>query len=403
MKTLIVTILAANLLIDLMVELLNLKSFPNTEQYKRRRSYFQENMKVGFAEQGVQFLFWIVAFQSPFFERLDLAIGSVIQSTIWKGAVWLIAISAIRALISFPFQAFSTFSTESRFGFNKTTVQTFFADRIKGALLGVTLGLPILALLLYIFQAMGPNAWWMCWLILTGLSLVMGYLAPALILPLFNRFESLPEGSLRSSIEAYARKEDFPMGGTFVMDGSKRSTKRNAFFTGFGKLRKLVLFDTLIANHEPDEILAVVAHEMGHFKCGHIPKMILLSVLTQGLLFWILGRFLTDPRAPVWIQQTLGLSEYSLAGAFLLMSILYLPISRVLSIGLMALSRKHEYEADDYSKRTFGKSAALVSALRKMETDHLAHPSPHWLKVLLEYSHPPVDLREKALISETQI
>jgi STE24 endopeptidase len=187
------------------------------------------------------------------------------------------------------------------------------------------------------------------------------------------------------------------MGGTFIMDGSKRSTKRNAFFTGFGKLRKLVLFDTLVSKHTQDEVVAIVAHEMGHFKLGHIPKMIGLSVITQGILFWTLGLFLGDPRSQGWVQDTLGLSHPSLAGAFLLISLLYTPISRVLSVGMLWLSRKHEYEADAYSSNTYGKPQALVDALQKMEVDHLSHPSPHWLKVMFEYSHPPVHERARAL------
>ena len=401
MKTLIVGILLANLVIDLIVELLNLKAFPSSQEFQRRRSYFSENLRVGFAEQVIQLIFWLLAFHSPFLNQLDLLVSSAWDSPVWRGSIWLIAVTGVRSLLSLPFQAYSTFSIEARYGFNTTTVSTFLLDRLKGAILGVALGAPILALLLYLFEAMGPNAWWISWISITGLSLVLGYLAPAIVLPIFNKFKPLPEGTLRSSIQDYAQKEQFPMNGTFVMDGSKRSTKRNAFFTGFGKLRKLVLFDTLISHHEPDEIVAVVAHEMGHFKLGHIPKMIGLSIFTQGLLFWALGRFLADPMASVWVQETLGLSNYSLAGAFLLISLLYLPLSKLLSIGVLALSRRHEYEADDYSRRTYGKPEALISALKKMETDHLAHPSPHWLKVLLEYSHPPVQHRSRALIGET--
>jgi STE24 endopeptidase len=248
-----------------------------------------------------------------------------------------------------------------------------------------------------LFEKVGANAWWISWLTMSGIGLLLGYLAPAIFLPLFNRFEPLPTGELRTQIETYARREQFPIQGTFVMDGSKRSTKRNAFFTGFGKLRKLALFDTLIEGHSSEEIVAIVAHEMGHFKLGHIPKMILASIATQGALFWILGRFLADANSAIQVQTTLGLVQPSLAGSFLLMSVLYLPLSRIFTLVSLQLSRRHEFEADRYSKETFGKPEALISALEKMETDHLSHPSPHWLKVALEYSHPPVSKRAIAL------
>ncbi len=397
MRTLVIAILVANLLLDLVVETLNFKAFPQEAELEKRRAYLRENLKIGFLDQGVQLGFWITVFHLPLLETWDLWARNWTSSSLWQGALWLMLVGLVRSLLSLPFQAYSTFSIEARYGFNTTTPATFIGDRIKGALLGLALGAPLLAFVLWIFQAMGADAWWISWVAMTALSLVIGYLAPAIILPLFNRFEPLPEGELREKIESYAKREKFSMGGTFVMDGSKRSTKRNAFFTGFGRLRKLVLFDTLVAKHAPEEILAVVAHEMGHFKLGHIPKMIAISIVTQGLMFWVLGRFIADPRASEWVASTLLLTNPGLAGAFLLISLLYLPISRVLSIAMLALSRKHEFEADAYSKKTYGNADALVTALQSMEQDHLSHPSPHWLKVVLEYSHPPVRQRARAL------
>ena len=399
MKTLVIAILVANFVLDLVVEALNLRAFPRATEFERRRAYLRENLRAGFLDQAVQLAFWLIAFESRYFEAIDQWTREILGTGVWQGAFWLIAVNAVRAALSLPLQAWSTFSVEARYGFNTTTPRVFIVDRIKGATLGVLIGAPLLAGLLAIFERMGPDAWWISWVAMTAFSLAIGYLAPAILLPLFNKFEPLPEGELRSRIEEYASREDFSMGGTFVMDGSKRSTKRNAFFTGFGRLRKLVLFDTLVSGHTTDEIVAVVAHEMGHFKLGHIPKMIGISVATQGVLFWMLGRFLSDARSGGWVAETLGLTSPGLAGAFLLISLLYLPLSRALSIGALALSRKHEFEADAYSKRTFGKPQALIDALRKMEVDHLAHPSPHRLKVLLEYSHPPVARRAEALRS----
>jgi STE24 endopeptidase len=203
--------------------------------------------------------------------------------------------------------------------------------------------------------------------------------------------------NLKKAIEEYARREDFALQGTFVMDGSRRSSKRNAFFTGFGRFRKLVLFDTLIEKHTTDELMAIVAHEMGHFKLGHIPRMIALSVLTQGLMFWGVGLFFVHPDSQEWVRTTLLLPESTLAASLLLLTLFYAPVGRVLSVVSLWISRRHEFQADLYSSQTYGKPAALISALRALERDHLSHPDPHPLKVWMDYSHPPVSRRARAL------
>ncbi len=393
MKLFLLELLIGFAAFDLAVEWLNWRRI----EEERTRAYQLEQLKLGAAETGVQLLFWIVVFFTPVLDILDEALSSRIASPIWQGAAWLITISLARSALSLPFAYRSTFDIEERYGFNRTTRATFWTDRIKGLVLGLVLGTPVLGLLLHFFTQFAQHAWWMAWFSVTGLSLAMAYLAPMIILPLFNRYEPLPDGALRQAIEAYAKKEGFEMKGTFVMDGSKRSSKRNAFFTGFGRFKKLVLFDTLVQKHTEQEIVAIVAHEMGHFKLGHIPRMIGTSVATQGFLFWVMGQFLTHPQSGRWIRETLNLAEPTLAGALLLMSLLYLPLGRVLSIASLALSRKHEFEADRYSRDTYGNPEALISALSAMQKDHLSHPNPHPLKVWLEYSHPTVDQRAETL------
>ena len=398
LKILILLVLVGFAVFDAFVDLLNWRRLPagNDSEATRTREYQKEHLKLGAIETAVQLTFWAVAFHLPILDILDEQTARLIPP-LWHGAAWLIAVSLIRQALSLPFSWFSTFSIEQRYGFNRTTRLTFVLDRIKGLVLGLAIGAPLLALLLYFFGALGVHAWWVAWILVTGISLGLGYLAPAIILPLFNRFKPLEAGALRSAIEEYAQKENFAMGGTFVMDGSKRSSKRNAFFTGFGRFKKLVLFDTLIEKHSRDELMAIVAHEMGHFKLGHIPRMIGVSIATQGALFWVMGLFLAHPDAPVWIRETLLLTEPTIAGAFLLMSLLYAPLGKVLSVASLALSRKHEFEADQYSKSTYGKPEALISALKTLEKDHLGHPNPHPLKVWMEYSHPPVSERARAL------
>ena len=404
LKILILLVLVGFALFDALVDLLNWIRLPagNDADATRTREYQKEHLKIGAIETAVQLTFWALVFHFPILDILDEQTARLIPPTTTtaqalQGSAWIIAVSLIRQALSLPFSWFSTFSIEQRYGFNRTTPSTFVLDRIKGLVIGITIGAPLLALLLYFFGALGVNAWWVAWIVVTGFSLGLGYLAPAIILPLFNRFKPLEAGELRSAIEGYAQKENFAMGGTFVMDGSKRSSKRNAFFTGFGRFKKLVLFDTLIEKHTRDELMAIVAHEMGHFKLGHIPRMIGVSIATQGALFWVMGLFLAHPDAPVWIRETLLLTEPSIAGAFLLMSLLYAPLGKVLSVISLALSRKHEFEADQYSKATYGKAEALISALKMLEKDHLGHPNPHPLKVWMEYSHPPVSERARAL------
>lgn len=393
MKIFVLELLGGFAAFDLAVEWLNWRRIGEG----RIRSYHLEQLKLGAAETGVQLLFWLLVFFSPILDILDEALSARIQSPIWQGAAWLIIVSLLKSALSLPFSYRSTFDIEERYGFNRTTPRTFWVDRLKGLILGLLLGTPVLALLLHFFTRFADAAWWMAWLSVTGLSLAMAYLAPMIILPLFNRYEPLPDGALKQAIEEYAKKEGFKMNGTFVMDGSKRSSKRNAFFTGFGRFKKLVLFDTLVQNHPEQEIVAIVAHEMGHFKLGHIPRMIGTSVATQGLLFWVMGQFLTHPQSGRWIRETFNLAEPTLAGALLLMSLLYLPLGRVLSILGLMLSRKHEFEADRYSRDTYGNPEALISALSAMQKDHLSHPNPHPLKVWLEYSHPTVEQRAQTL------
>jgi STE24 endopeptidase len=398
LKTLILEILVSFAVLDALIDWLNWKRLPLvTEQDARTRSYQRENFVIGLYETGVQILFWAFVFNFPVLDWLDEKLADRIHNPIWQGAAWIAAISMMKSMVLLPFTWYSTFSIETRYGFNRTSLATFVLDRIKGLILALALGLPLLALVLHFFTAFGQQAWWLAWIAVTAISLGLSYLAPIVFLPLFNRFKPLGSGELRSAIEAYAARENFAMKGTFVMDGSRRSSKQNAFFAGFGRFRKLVLFDTLVEKHSVDELVAIVAHEMGHFKLGHIPKMIVISVATQGILFWGAGRFLAHPETPNWISDTLLLAEPTAAGALLLLSLLYVPVGRALSIATLALSRHHEYAADRYSHDTYGKPRELIQALSAMQKEHLSHPNPHPLKVWMDYSHPPVSQRAAAL------
>ncbi len=305
----------------------------------------------------------------------------------------------ISQVVGLPFSLYSTFVIEERYGFNRTTARTFILDRLKGLLLGLALGGAVFAAVLWFFAAAGPLAWLYSWLAVTGFQLVLVYLAPVYIMPLFNKFSPLPEGPLRSAIEDYARREGFALKGIYTMDGSKRSTKANAFFTGFGRWRRIVLFDTLVEKHTVEELVAVLAHEVGHFKLRHILRMMLVSVLASGAMFFVLSLFIRQPG----LYEAFGLSFEPIRGVdpiyagMVFFGFLYSPINLLLSLAVNALSRRHEFEADAFAARTAGTPEALVSALKRLSVDSLSDLEPHPFKVVLEYSHPPVLERIRAL------
>ena len=263
----------------------------------------------------------------------------------------------------------------------------------KGTVLMILIGAPIFAGIVWFFQSAGSNAWLYSWIAFTALQLLLTFLAPAVIMPLFNKFDPLPEGDLKEEIQNFAHKQNFALQGIFRMDSSKRSTKSNAFFTGFGRFRRLVLFDTLIEKQSRDELVAVLAHEIGHFKRKHIQKSILLSIVTSGVMFYVLGRFLGNPE----LFAAFGMENVSVYASLVFVAFLFSPVMRFLSVFTHLLSRKHEFEADEYAVRTYGKPEELISALKKLSIDNMSNLKPHPLKVLLDYTHPPILQRIAAL------
>ncbi len=300
-------------------------------------------------------------------------------------------------LLNLPFQIYDTFVIEERFGFNKTTPKTFVVDQIKGILLGSILGIPLLALVLWIFGTV-ENAWLWAWLAFTGFQLLMTYLAPSLILPLFNKFEPMEDGELKSRIQDMAKDCEFPLTEIHVMDGSKRSTKSNAFFTGFGKRKKIALFDTLIENHSVDELLGVLAHEIGHFKKKHIIQRMIFSFVQTAVIFFLLG--VVTSQESVFARSlfdAFGVNEISTYAGLVFFTLLFSPVSRILSVVGNLNSRKHEFEADAYAANAQGTPEHLIKALKKLAADNLSNLTPHSFPVFLDYSHPPMLVRIKAL------
>jgi STE24 endopeptidase len=327
------------------------------------------------------------------FDTIDLWARGRGLGPIGTGLVFVGVLSFLRGLIHLPFSLYSTFVIEERYGFNRMTLTTFVVDLLKGVLLGTLLGAPVFATIQWFFESMGPNAWVYSWLGLTAFQLLIVFLAPVVLMPIFNKFSPLQEGPLKEAIARYADSENFKIQGVYTMDGSKRSTKSNAFFTGFGPFRRLVLFDTLIEKQTVEELTAVVAHEIGHFKRGHILKSMALSIVSSAVMFYVFSLLLNNPA----VFDAFGMKNLSVYASLVFISMLYGPVLRPFSVFTHLLSRKFEYEADEYSARTYHKPEELVTALKKLSIDNLSNLTPHRLKIWLDYTHPPVLDRIQAL------
>jgi STE24 endopeptidase len=294
--------------------------------------------------------------------------------------------------MNLPFDVYDTFVIEERFGFNKTTPVTFAMDRVKELLLAAILGLPLLALLLWLFAHL-PLAALYGWLVVNAFTLLLSFIGPRLIMPLFFKIEPLQDASLKAEIVALSQRLAFPVAEVSMVDGSRRSTKANAFFTGFGKTKRIALYDTLLQNHSRQEILAVLAHEIGHNKCHHVPKQLALSVATSGVIFALLHFALHDPR----LCAAFGVTHPDIAWGMVFFTILLAPLGTVLGLFSGWLSRKFEFEADAFAKSAMQSSKPLSEALTRLTKDHLGNPTPHPFYVALHYSHPPVLQRLEAL------
>lgn len=327
------------------------------------------------------------------YDWLDRVARTAHLGFIATGLLYMGGLYIGRWLLGLPLEIYETFRIEERFGFNKTTPATFAGDQVKSLLLSAVLGGALLALVLGILQHAGPAAWLYAWAAASALLIVMVYAAPALILPLFNKMTPLEDGELRRAIMACASRLGFPLAEIFVMDGSRRSTKANAFFTGIGRTKRVVLFDTLVRNHTVDELVAVLAHEIGHYKLRHIVQHIAGAILNIGI-FLFLAQWLIHRGG---LYSAFGVTHPSIYVGLALFIVLYGPLSRLLGIVRGAQSRKHEFAADRFAADSTGLAHALVEALKKLSRNNLGNLSPHPLHVILYHSHPPVLARVREL------
>ncbi len=316
-----------------------------------------------------------------------------VSSVLPRGLLYLGSVVVGYGALSLPFDAYRTFSLESRFGFNRTTVFTFLSDRAKALALLVVIGGALAAIVVSAFMWLGSLAWLFCLAAVVVFILLTQAVAPILILPLFNRYTPMPEGELRNAVLSYASSVDFPVQDVYVIDGSRRSSRANAFFTGLGRHRRIALFDTLIERHSVKGLIAVLAHEAGHYKRGHIRKGIAATILHAAILLALLAFFLDQPG----LFRAFGVADTSVYVGLVLFSLLYTPVETALSVVFNMVSRRHEYEADRFAVDTTHDSVALADALRKLSADNLTNPHPHKFQVLLNYSHPPLAMRLESI------
>ena len=328
------------------------------------------------------------------FNWLDELVRGWEFHVIVNGILYIGLLGLAYMVITLPFSIYKTFVIEAQFGFNKTTWGTFALDRVKALGLAIAFwALLCIAAILAFFEYAGDLAWLYAWVAVTIVSLAIQFIAPTWIMPLFNKFTPLEQGELRDSILEYAASVKFTVNNILVMDGSKRSSKSNAFFTGFGKNKRIALFDTLVDNHTVPELVAVLAHEIGHYKKKHIIQAMVVSSVNGLIVFFLLSIFLKSEG----LFDAFLMDEMSVYAGLLFFGLLYTPVDIVLSMALQYVSRRHEYEADRWSVETYGRPDELSSSLKKLSQDNLSNLGPHPFYVFLNYTHPPLKERIRAI------
>ncbi|MDC6367603.1 MULTISPECIES: M48 family metallopeptidase [Flavobacteriaceae] len=392
----IIAILVVQYLLHQLLDYLNASRFKSQvpaelndvfddEEYQKSQQYKMENYQFSLFSDGFSLLFTLAFLFFGGFEWLDTLTRSLTEDMIPMTLIFFGFIMLGSTLIGLPFSYYQTFIIEEKYGFNKTTRQLFFLDKIKGGILSVILGGGILSLFMFFYQWTGPNFWIYAWILIGAFILFMNLFYSRLIVPLFNKQTPLQDGSLKNSIENYAENVGFELKNIFVIDGSKRSTKANAYFSGFGKEKRITLFDTLINDLNEEEIVAVLAHEVGHYKRKHIIFNLFFTLALTGLTLYILSVFINNPE----ISLAIGVSKPSFHAGLIGFALLYSPISEVTGLIMNYLSRKFEFQADDYAKNTFA-AKPLVTSLKKLSKNSLSNLTPHPAYVFVHYSHPPL-------------
>jgi STE24 endopeptidase len=399
----IISITVVSYVFDQILDYVNLKSqrsdipeeieaFYEKEKYLRSLAYHKDLAKFSFLTSAFSFALSLAMLLSGGFGWIDSLLRPHFDNEIFLALAFFGVLMLASDILTIPFQWYSTFVIEERYGFNKTTAKTFVTDKLKGYLLAALVGGFMLSALLYLVQTIGPNFWIWFSVVAAVFVLIINMFYTSLILPMFNKLTPLPDGELKTAIENFSKKVNFPLDSIFIIDGSKRSKKANAFFSGIGKKKKIVLYDTLIDNHTTEELVAVLAHEVGHFKKKHIIWGYVLSILQIVFTLFVLSRMIYSEN----VSLALGGSHLAIHLNLLAFGILFSPISAVTGLFMNMYSRKNEYEADAYARDTFDGNS-LSNALKRLSVDSLSDLYPHPVYVFFHYSHPPLLKRLSAL------
>jgi len=400
----IVAIILLDFVIDQILDFLNAKHFDDpiplslqdvfdAEEYQKSQRYNKTRHRFGLVSSTFSLVVLLLFLFFDGFDFVDQVARSISENPIIIALIFFGIIMLGSDFLSLPFSYYSTFVIEEKFGFNKTTKKTFFLDKLKGWGMMIVVGGAILALIVWFYQFAGEAFWWYAWILVAVFSIFLNMFYARLIVPLFNKQNPLPEGSLRNKIENYAQKEGFKLEKIFVIDGSKRSTKANAYFSGFGNEKRVTLYDTLINDLEEEEIIAVLAHEVGHYRKNHVIVNLIISILTTGFTLWLLSLFVGNPL----LSHALGVENHGFHIGLVAFGLLYSPISEITGIIMNYLSRKFEYHADNFARRTYS-SGPLVSGLKKLSKNSLSNLTPHPAYVFVHYSHPPLYKRFRNLL-----
>jgi STE24 endopeptidase len=362
-----------------------LEAFYNVETYKKAQKYHLHQDKLAFVTDTFNFLILLTVIISGFFGVLNHWVVSCNSSYILQALLFFGIIFFASDIINLPFSIYDTFILEEKYGFNRTSIKTFILDKLKSYILIILIGGVLLSLLIWIITITGSSFWMYAFIVLTVFTLLMNFFYGSLIIPLFNKLTPLEDGELRNAIQEYAGRIGFPLSNIYVIDGSKRSSKSNAFFTGFGRKKKIVLYDTLIAKHSTSELIGILAHEIGHYKKKHVMIGLFISSLEMLLMFFVMSRFIFNKD----LSLAFGSESFALHINLIAFVILYQPVSLILGLWGNRLSRKHEFEADTFAVKTT-ENSELGNALIRLSIDQLSNLTPHPLYVFFNYSHPPL-------------
>jgi len=361
----------------------SLKGIYEEKEYSRFQSYKRENGRLDSWSSGVGFVVMIVFLVAGGFGWYNSWVVSLTDSVVWQTILFVVGLSVVSSVLDIPFDYYATFRIEEKYGFNKTTRRVYWLDTVKELFLSLVLGGVLLALVVWFYTWAGTYFWLYAWGAVTLFSVFMAMFYSQLIVPLFNKQTPLQEGSLRNKIQAFAGKVGFKLDNIYVIDGSKRSTKANAYFTGLGPKKRVVLYDTLIDELTEEEIVAVLAHEVGHYKKRHTLRSMVVSVIQMGVLFWLFSLCVNN----VALSEALGGDRVYFQLGLIAFAILYSPVNLILGIGMNVWSRSNEYEADAFAARYY-EGDYLVSGLKKISVKSLSNLTPHPLYEYIYYSHP---------------